>query len=249
MSVSALPDIPETRPGDDLAALAVDALARAGLDVAAGDVFVFTQKVVSKAEGRLVALDEVEPSPEARSWAEAWGRDARVIELVLREASRVVRMERGVLITETRTGLVCANSGVDTSNVPPGCAALLPLDPDASARGLCATLRARLGTAVGVVISDTFGRPWREGQTDVAIGAAGLRPILDHRGTSDRHGRTLRATRIAIADELAAAADLVLGKTGGNPVALVQGVPFGTADLDGPGARALVRAAEEDLFR
>lgn len=249
LRVTGLPGIPEIEEGDDVAALALGAASRAGLEVAAGDVFVVTQKVVSKAEGRLVALEEVTPSSDARRWAEAWDRDPRAIELALREATRVVRMERGVLITETRGGLVCANSGVDTSNVPPGFAALLPLDPDDSARRICAALRERLGTPVGVVISDTFGRPWREGQTDVAIGVAGLVPILDHRGTSDAHGRPLRTTRTAVADELAAAAELVMGKTKGVPVALVQGMDLGTADLGEPGARALVRAAEEDLFR
>lgn len=247
--VLGLTGLPEIEAGDDLVALTVAAAARSSLGIAAGDVLVVTQKIVSKAEDRLVPLDSVTPSAQAVEWARAWRRDARVIELVLREAARIVRMERGVLIAETRHGLVCANAGVDTSNVRPGWAALLPADPDASARRLCAGLRAALGVPLGVVISDTFGRPWREGQANVAIGVAGLRPILDYRGQADSHGRRLQTTEIAVADELASAAELVMGKTLGVPVAVVSGTGLGTGREDEGRATALVRRREEDLFR
>jgi coenzyme F420-0:L-glutamate ligase/coenzyme F420-1:gamma-L-glutamate ligase len=222
---------------------------RAGLRLVAGDVLVITQKVLSKAEQKLVRLCEIVPSPLARDWAERWGGDARVVELVLREAKRVVRMERGILITETRLGFVCANSGVDVSNVPEGWAALLPDDPDASARKLCAGLRDGSGTQVGVIVSDTFGRPWRDGQIDVAIGVAGVRAILDYRGTTDSQGRPLRSTRIAAADELASAAELVMGKTRGVPVAIVRGTGLALTALEEASGRALLRPAEQDLFR
>jgi coenzyme F420-0:L-glutamate ligase/coenzyme F420-1:gamma-L-glutamate ligase len=244
-----LTGLPEVMPGDDLVQLTCAALERAALDVQAGDVFVFTQKIVSKAEGRLVRLDEVIPSALARRWGERWARDPRVIHLALDEASRIVRMDRGVVITETHHGFVCANSGVDTSNVAPGEAALLPLDPDASARRLCEALRRHLQQPVGVVISDTFGRPWREGQVNVAIGVAGLRPIADYRGVADARGQLLRSTAIAIADEIASAAELVMGKTRGVPVAIVQGTGVGAVDIDAGCGRDLRRARADDLFR
>jgi coenzyme F420-0:L-glutamate ligase/coenzyme F420-1:gamma-L-glutamate ligase len=241
--------MPEVTSGDDLVTLTLRGIERAGLGLLAGDVLVFTQKILSKAEGKLVRLDGVTPSPRARGWAERWGRDARVVELALMAASRVVRMERGILITETRQGFVCANSGVDVSNVPKGWAALLPDDPDASARKLCSGLRARSGVEVGVIVSDTFGRPWREGQVDVAIGVAGVQPILDYRGTTDSQGRPLSATRIAVADELAAAAELVMGKTRGVPVAVVRGTGLRMTGVEEASARMLLRSAEQDLFR
>lgn len=242
--------LPEVRQGDDLVALAVEAVRHAAIEISAGDIFVFTQKIVSKAEGRVVRLDTVQPSPRAREWAAASSRDPRVIELVLGESARIVRMERAVLIAETRHGFVCANAGVDTSNVPVGWASLLPLDPDESARRLAARLRAAFDCAVGVIVSDTFGRPWREGQTNVAIGVAGFRPIVDYRGVVDSHGHRLRMTAIAIADELASAAEVVMGKTGGVPVAVVKGARLEMADAaEGASARALVRKPDEDLFR
>lgn len=241
--------LPEVHPGDDLADMIVSATTRSGLAVGSGDVFVCTQKIVSKSEGRLVQLDDVTPRAEARAWAERWNRDARVIELVLREAKRIVRMERGVVITETHHGFICANSGVDTSNVAAGMAALLPEDPDLSARRLCAALRAAFGVPVGVIVSDTFGRPWREGQTNVAIGVAGLRPIVDYRGTVDVHGQVLRSTAIAAADELAAAAELVMRKTLGVPVAIVSGTGMGNAEIEEGSGRDLLRRPDEDLFR
>ena len=244
-----LPGLPEVEAGDDLVALVVQAARHAALEVAAHDVFVITQKVVSKAEGRLVRLDTVEPSAIARQWSTVSGKDARVVELVLRESVRIVRMDRGVVIAETRHGFVCANAGVDTSNVPDGWAALLPEDADASARRIRDGLGAAFGCPVAVIVTDTFGRAWREGQTNVAIGLAGLSPILDYRGRRDAHGHTLQATAIAVADELAAAAELVMGKTRGVPVAVVKGGgDIGLITGDGS-AGELRRRPEEDLFR
>jgi coenzyme F420-0:L-glutamate ligase/coenzyme F420-1:gamma-L-glutamate ligase len=243
--VIGLAGLPEVRPGDDLPRLILAALERSGLPVAAGDVFVVTQKVVSKAEGRLVSLDEVTPSLLARRWAAAHDKDPRVVEVVLSQAARIVRMERGILIAETAHGFVCANAGVDASNVPPGTVSLLPEDPDASAERLRRDLVSGLGRPVGVVISDTFGRPWRRGLVNVAIGVAGLSPVVDHRGTRDGQGRPLRASVIAVADEMAGAAELAMGKTEGVPVALVQGATV----VAGAGrARDLVRPREDDLF-
>ena len=238
--------IGEVRPGDDLAAL-IAAAAADGPGLRDGDIVVVTQKIVSKAEGRLVDLATIEPSAFARQIAAAYGKDPRHVEVVLREARRLVRMDRGVVIAETHHGLVCANAGVDASNVPGAAVlALLPVDPVASAERIRQGLAARLGVTVGVVICDTFGRPWRLGQTNVAIGAAGLRPLLSYVGQHDPYGHPLRVTQIAVADEIAAAAELVMGKTAGVPVAIVRGL----AHLLGEGtARALVRAPEDDLFR
>lgn len=247
--VVGLTGLPEVKPGDDLVAYTLAAVERVRLLVQSGDIFVYTQKIVSKAEDRLMRLDDVCPSALAREWGEAWGKDPRVFELALGEATRIVRMERGVLITETRHGFVCANSAVDTSNVRPGEAARLPLDPDDSARRLCTALRAALRLPVAVVISDTFGRPWREGQVNVAIGVAGMRPIIDYRGIIDGHGQPLRSTAIAVADELASAAELVMGKTRAIPVAVVQGTGLGVAGVEEWSGRDLLRRREEDLFR
>jgi coenzyme F420-0:L-glutamate ligase/coenzyme F420-1:gamma-L-glutamate ligase len=235
----------EIEPGDDLAEQIATAVRAAGLTIGSGDIFVVAQKAVSKAEGRLVRLETVEPSPTARRWAEEYGKDARVVEVVLREARRVVRMDRGVLITETVHGFVCANSGVDSSNAPPGTVVLLPTDPDRSAQALRERLEAALGARLGVIISDSFGRPWREGLTNVALGVAGIKALVDCRGQKDGFGRTLQVTVIAVADELAAAAELVMGKNRQVPVAVLQGFSF-----EGEGtARELVRASELDLFR
>lgn len=239
--------LPEVRPGDDLAALIAEACHRQGTPLLEGDVVVVTQKVVSKAEGRLLPLASVEPSPFARALAERWGKDPRLVEVVLRESRRIVRMDRGLLIVETRHGFVCANAGVDTSNLPEeGWVSLLPQDPDASARRLREGLRERAGVEVAVVITDTFGRPWREGTTDVAVGVAGLAPLLDHRGQPDAYGRPLRTSITAVADEVAAAAHLVCGKDRGIPVAVIRGWPYPRGD---GGARLLVRPPERDLFR
>lgn len=211
-----------------------------------GDVFVIAQKIVSKAEGKIVCLDSIAPSERAVRWAEQWKKDARQVEVVLRESKRIVRMERGLIVSETRHGFICANAGVDASNAPAGCVILLPEDPDASARGLRQGLEKAFAVRLGIVISDTFGRPWRRGLTNVALGVSGLAPMLDYRGSADRRGRTLHATVLAIADEIAGAAELVMGKAEGIPVAIVRGAPIGN---DGARARDLIRDAESDLFR
>jgi coenzyme F420-0:L-glutamate ligase/coenzyme F420-1:gamma-L-glutamate ligase len=224
--------IPEVRPGNDVAGLVADA---AGEDLRAGDVVVFTHKVVSKAEGRLVDLRAVEPSALAKGFAARYGRDPRQIEVVLRESRRIVRMDRGLIISETHHGFVCANV-----------VCLLPVDPDASAARLRETLVARSGSDLAVIVSDSFGRTWREGITDVAIGVAGMRPLADYRGETDPHGFPLAASVLATADELAAAAELVMGKTAGIPVAIVRGYPYERAAGTG---RDLIMPPERDLFR
>ena len=247
-----LAPLPEVRPGDDLAALLGDALAATpgALPLRPDDVVVVTQKVVSKAEGAVVDLAAVEPRPEAVAFAARWGRDARQVEVVLREAVRIVRMANGVIIAETRHGFVLANAGVDASNVGPGTGQvvlLLPDDPDASARRLRDRLRARFGTAPGVVVSDSLGRPWRFGITDLAIGVAGFRPLEDLRGTPDADGRIMAATVRAVADEIASAAELVLGKASRRPAALVRGAapPPGDGSIRGD----VLMPPETDLFR
>ncbi len=239
--------IGEVRPGDDLAAIVVGAAAAQGTPLQDGDVVVVTQKIVSKAEGRMVALAEVVPSPAALELAQRLDKDPRLVEVVLRESRRVVRAERGVLITETRHGFVCANAGVDASNVAgEGYVALLPEDPDASAEAIRRGIGRLAGVEVAVVISDTFGRPWREGHVNVAVGVAGMSPFVDYVGQTDPYGYVLRVTTIAVADELAAAAELVMGKLARVPVAIVRGYPY----VPGPGrATDMVRPAERDLFR
>lgn len=244
--VIGLAGLPEIDERADLATLIAHAWQEQAGDARAGDVLVVAQKVVSKAEGCRVSLAELQPSPFARTWAEAHGRDARLIELVLRESRRVVRMDRGVLIVETHHGLVCANAGVDTSNVPPGWALTLPRDPDASACRLREHLEARLGVAPGVIVADTFGRPWREGLTNVAIGIAGVQPLDDHRGRPDTFGRSLQVSVIAIADEIASAAELVMGKTRRVPAVVIRGLDVAAEDSD---AGALRRDPAHDLFR
>jgi coenzyme F420-0:L-glutamate ligase/coenzyme F420-1:gamma-L-glutamate ligase len=220
-----LDGIPEVTPGDDLSALIAGSLAAGGIGLEASDVLVVTQKVVSKAEGRVVELASVTPGEDARAWAERWGKDPRQVELVLRESAQVLRMaDGGLIISRTRHGFVCANAGVDLSNVGGGeVATLLPEDPDASARALREGLAARTRVAVGIVISDSFGRPWRNGIVNVAIGCAGLEPLVDLRGTPDVDGRVMHSTVIAVADELASAADLAGGKVTQRPVVLVRG--------------------------
>jgi coenzyme F420-0:L-glutamate ligase/coenzyme F420-1:gamma-L-glutamate ligase len=231
--------MPEVKEGDRVGALIAE---RAELE--ADDIVVVSQKIVSKAEGRVVRFDSVTPSARARELAEKLGKEPELVELVLSESREVLRDER-VLITETKHGLVCANAGIDTSNLPEdGAACLLPEDPDGSAR----KIRAELGGAA-VVIADSFGRAWRVGQAEVAIGCAGLQPLDDWRGRRDASGRELSATVIAIADEVAAAADLVRGKDEGVPVVVVRGLGRYVGAEDGPGAAALRRPPEEDLFR
>jgi coenzyme F420-0:L-glutamate ligase / coenzyme F420-1:gamma-L-glutamate ligase len=233
--------------GVDLAALIADTAAGQGTPIESGDVLIVTQKIVSKAEGRTVHLADVVPSSFAVQWAELHGTDARLVELVLRESRRIVRMDRGIIISETRQGLVCANAGVDVSNVDGGkSATLLPEDADRSARDLRERLERRLGCTVAVVISDTFGRPWREGQINVAIGVAGMKPLTHYTDAVDPHGYALRASIHAVADELAAAAGLVGGKLRRVPVVVVGGVPFESSNGD---AKTMVRRPRRDLFR
>ena len=251
ITVLALDGIPEVRIGDAVGALIGDAIERTpgALPLTEDDVLVVTQKAVSKAEGAVIDLTGVVPGEEALEFARRFDRDARQVQVVLNEARRVVRMENGVLITETPHGFVCANGGVDASNVGPDSGSLvtlLPRDPDASAAGIRATVRARFGVDVPVIVSDSFGRPWRWGIVDVAIGVSGLLPLDDLRGVPDADGRVMRSTVRAVADELASAAELALGKTAGRPVALVRGATF----TRGEGSvRELVMPAANDLFR
>jgi coenzyme F420-0:L-glutamate ligase/coenzyme F420-1:gamma-L-glutamate ligase len=247
----AVPGLGEIVPGNDLPTLIATAVAAATdlLPLRDDDVLVVTQKIVSKAEGAIVDLTTVQPRPEAVAFAERWDRDARQVEVVLREARRVVRMANGVVITETRHGFVCANGGIDASNVGPASGSivtLLPVDPDASADAIRAAIGARLGVDLPVIVSDSFGRPWRYGITDVAIGVSGLLPLDDMRGQPDADGRVMRSTIRAVADELASAAELALGKTAGRPIALVRGAHFQRGD--GRIADTLM-PPETDLFR
>ena len=242
----------EVRPGDDLAEKLQVAVRHQKLSLQDDDVLVIKHKIVSKTEGQIMQLSEVMPSRAAKVWAQKCNTDARLVELALRESRRVVRKKirgkkRGVLITETRHGLVCANSGVDASNVDGGnCAVLLPKDPDRSAARLRSQIKKMLGVSVVVIISDSFGRPWREGLTEVAIGVSGMKPLLDYRGKRDPHGYQLRASYEAVADELACAAGLVCGKLNRTPVCIVRGFTY----QRGKGsARDLIRARESDLFR
>jgi coenzyme F420-0:L-glutamate ligase/coenzyme F420-1:gamma-L-glutamate ligase len=240
----------EIGPRDRLGELIVRAVEEERRGLAGGDVVVVAQKAVSKAEGRVRDLRDVDPGDEARGLANRLHKDPRLVDLVLRESREVIRAERDVLIVETTGGWICANAGIDASNVPgQGTVTLLPKDPDASARRIRNEIAAAGGVRPAVVISDSFGRPWRLGQADVAIGCAGLLPLDDWRGRSDREGRELAATVVAVADEAAAAADLARAKDGGVPVCLLRGLGgFVTAD-DGPGAGALQRPRHEDLFR
>jgi coenzyme F420-0:L-glutamate ligase/coenzyme F420-1:gamma-L-glutamate ligase len=250
VEIVALDGIPEITPDVDLAAILGDAIERASglLPLREDDVLVVTQKIVSKAENAIVDLTTVDPRPEAVAFAERWDRDPRQIEVVLREAHRVVRMANGVLITETPHGFVCANGGVDASNVGPASGqvvTLLPRDPDASARAIRETIRARFGVDVPVIVSDSFGRPWRWGITDVAIGVSGLVPIEDLRGTPDADGRVMKSTIRASADEIASAAELAFGKTDRRPAAVVRGAH----PLRGEGSiRDSIMPREFDLF-
>ena len=238
--------LPDVKPGDDVAALIHEAVEGQDTPLAAGDVLIVTQKIVSKAEGRVVALADVEPGAEALRLAEETEKDPRLVELILRESRRIVRQAGPVLITETRHGFVCANAGIDASNVGEGSVALLPEEPDRSAAGIRVALRERTGLEVAVVISDTFGRPWREGHTNVAVGVAGMEPFVDYVGQRDPYGQELRVSTLAVADELAGAAELVMGKLSGVPVAIVRGYEY----PKGCGAaRDMIRPPERDLFR
>jgi coenzyme F420-0:L-glutamate ligase/coenzyme F420-1:gamma-L-glutamate ligase len=251
VEVVAITGVPEVRPGDDLGRLLGDAIAAtSGLaPLLADDVLVVTQKIVSKAEGAIVDLTTITPRPEAVEFGTRWDRDPRQVEVVLREARRVVRMDAGVLITETPHGFICANGGVDASNVGAGSGSivtLLPKDPDASAARIREALRTRFGVDLAVVVSDSFGRPWRWGIVDVAIGISGLGPLEDLRGSPDADGRIMRSTVRAVADELASAAELVLGKTAGRPAAIVRGANPPRREA---GIGELIMPPENDMFR
>lgn len=245
LEIEAVAGIPEIAAGDDLAALIAERC-----ELEDGDIVVVAQKVVSKAEGRLTDPARLEPGVEALDLAEVTGKDAHFVQLVLDESAEVLRAAPGVLIVETRHGFVCANAGIDSSNVPiDGRVLLLPIDPDASAHRLRSRLGAASGATVAVVISDSFGRAWRSGQLDTAIGCAGIDPLLDLRGRHDANGRELTATIQAVADELAAAADLARTKLSNEPVVIVRGRGELVTEADGPGAAAIARERTEDLFR
>jgi coenzyme F420-0:L-glutamate ligase/coenzyme F420-1:gamma-L-glutamate ligase len=245
IEATALAPLPEVQPGDDLAALVLEAG-----ELRDGDVLVLAHKVVSKAEGRLRRLPDVAPSERALALAADHDKDPRIVQVVLDESVEVVRAQRGVLICRTSHGFVCANAGVDASNAPDDeTVILLPRDPDASARALRAALAKRGGVAPAVVIADSFGRAWRHGQCDVAIGCAGLNPLEDWRGRADARGRELRATWIAVADEAASAADLARAKDSRQPAVIVRGLERHVTAADGPGAAAIARPPDEDLFR
>lgn len=240
--------MPEVQDGDDLSAQILDAAEAQGTAIEAGDVVVVTQKVVSKAEGRVVSIDSVVASPLAIAISEGHRRDPRHTELILRESKRIVRMDRGVILSETHHGFNCANAGIDASNIPgSGTVALLPVDPDASARRVRDAVKARLGVDVGVVISDTFGRPWRNGAVNVAIGVAGINPMLSYVGQEDEHGNMMYTTVICVADELAATAELVTGKVLAVPVALIKGYLY--EPMEDASLEALIRDPDKDLFR
>jgi coenzyme F420-0:L-glutamate ligase/coenzyme F420-1:gamma-L-glutamate ligase len=244
--VIALTGIPEVKAGDDLVSLIVDA-AKGDCGFESGDVLVVTQKIVSKAENRVVSLADVTPSADAERLAAETEKDPRLVELILRESRSIVRQRGPVLITETLHGFICANAGIDFSNVgPEGTACLLPENPDRSAREIRETIAAETGADVAVIISDTFGRPWREGHTNVAIGVAGMLPFVDYVGQTDSFGYELRVSTLCVADELAAAAELVQNKLDGVPVAIVRGFDYPRGEGS---AREIVRARENDLFR
>ncbi|HWY18121.1 MAG TPA: coenzyme F420-0:L-glutamate ligase [Solirubrobacteraceae bacterium] len=263
LSARALSDLPEVHAGDDLAELIVTAARSArpphDYDYAYapppaplrdGQIVAVAHKVVSKAEGAVVALDDVQPSPRARELAEAQHKDARAIQVVLDQSAEIVRAERDVLICRTHRGFVCANAGVDASNASaPDTLVVLPRDPDASARALRARLHELTGAILAVLITDSFGRAWRHGQCDVALGCAGMAPLEDWRGRSDARGLRLRATWLAVADAIAATADLARAKDSREPVVLIGGLQRFVTPEDGPGAAALLRPLEEDMFR
>jgi coenzyme F420-0:L-glutamate ligase/coenzyme F420-1:gamma-L-glutamate ligase len=247
ITLTAIEGIPMVKAGDDLAALIAKGLDHAGLQLVTGDIVMVCQKVVSKSEGRVVDLKTIEPSEFAKNYAARWEKDPRAVELVLRQTSRIVRNDRGVLIVETGPGWVCANAGVDESNtLADERAILLPVDADASARKIRDGLKRLFGADVAVMVTDTFGRPWRDGLTEICIGVAGINPMLDLRGTNDLGGRELHHTVIAIADQLAAASGLLMEKASAIPAVLVRGYKF--EPYEGT-AKVLIRPAEADLFR
>jgi coenzyme F420-0:L-glutamate ligase/coenzyme F420-1:gamma-L-glutamate ligase len=247
LRIVGLKSIPEVKGGDDVGELLVAAAQSEGVGLQDGDVVVVTQKIVSKAERRLVNVSDITPSEFAITFGKQWDKDPRKVEVVLRESKRIVRMDRGIIVTETHHGFVCANSGVDESNVAgEGVLALLPVDPDKSASEIRETIKKKTGVNVAVIISDTFGRPWRAGLTDVAIGVSGIEPITDFRGQYDKFGYELRVSIVAIADELAGAAELAGGKTANVPVVVIRGFEYTPAEGS---AQTLVREPEKDMFR
>jgi coenzyme F420-0:L-glutamate ligase/coenzyme F420-1:gamma-L-glutamate ligase len=247
ITLTAIDGIPMVKAGDDLAALIAAGIDRAGLAPQARDIVVVCQKIVSKSEGRVVDLKNVAPSAFAENLARRWEKDPRAVELVLRQSNRIVRSDRGVLIVETGPGWVCANAGVDESNaLDDDRAILLPEDPDASASRIRAALRKRYGVDLAVMVTDTFGRPWRDGLTEICLGISGMNPMLDLRGTRDLGGRELQHTVVAIADELAGAAGLLMEKAAAVPAVLVRGYDYQPSEMS---AKVLIRPAEADLFR
>lgn len=246
VQIMPLRGIPRVRPGDNLAVHLLDASGRNGVSLEDSDIIVVTQKVVSKAEGRLVEVEKIKPSPKAIRLAEKLGKDARTVHMILKESKRVVRQGHGVLIVETRHGFICANAGIDQSNVEEGYLALLPEDPDMSARKLRKKLEKSTGRRLAVVITDTFGRPWRDGHVDVAIGCSGIAPLEDLVGTTDPYGHKLRVTQPALVDEIAAASELVMRKHSLTPACVVRGVSYRRGYR---GVKSIVRERRLDLFR
>jgi coenzyme F420-0:L-glutamate ligase/coenzyme F420-1:gamma-L-glutamate ligase len=246
LKILAVPGIPEISSELDLGEIIAQSTRKANLEIDNGDIFVVAQKIVSKAEGQVVSLDTIEPSSTALRWAEFYDKDARIIEVVLKESKRLVRMERGLIISETAHGFICANAGVDASNTVPNQVSLLPKDPDESATRILRALEKEFAVKLAVIVSDTFGRPWREGQVNVALGVAGIAPLLDYRGKFDSFGRELEATIIAISDELASAAELLTGKTTQMPVVVIKGFEYSSEEDT---SQQIVRPPEKDLFR
>lgn len=252
ISIIPITGIPEIRPGNDLVKIVADAVFKQDISIINGDIIVFAQKIISRAEGRVVKLREVHPSSFAIMVASELDKDPHIIEVILGETKRIVKMDRGRLskgrlIVETRSGITCANAGVDASNVSGGgMVTLLPLDPDASAKRLVEGLKEELGINVAVIITDTVGRPWREGLTEIAIGCWGMKPLKDYKGQGDSKDYELKATVIAVADEIAGAAGLVMGKTDSVPVVIVRGYSYEPGDM---GVKELIRSQEDDLFR
>jgi coenzyme F420-0:L-glutamate ligase / coenzyme F420-1:gamma-L-glutamate ligase len=247
ITVTGINGIPEVRAGDDVAALILQACEAQGVHLQAGDILVVTQKIVSKAEGQIVDLHNIEPSQFATEYAQKWGKDPRQIEVVLRESARIVRMDKGVLISETKHGFVCANAGVDASNVPGDhIVTLLPEDSDASARRIRESVRQATGVDLPVIVSDSFGRAWRNGIINVAVGVSGLASVIDYRGQDDPYGYRMSATVIAVADELSSAAELVMGKVESCPVAIIRGYEYVPAQGT---AQELIIDPARDMFR
>ena len=247
IQIIGLAKMPLVKSGDSIADQLVQAASEESIQIEDGDIIVVAQKIVSKAEGNILNLDSIEPSPLAQTIAMRVGKDPKHVEVILREAASIVRMQGAHLIVETRHGFVCANAGVDKSNVgADDSVALLPINPDESANAIRVRVHELTGADVGVIISDTFGRAWRNGQTNVAIGVAGIDPMVDYRGTQDMFGAQLNVTQIAIADELASAAELVMRKKDGVPVAIIRGVKYTRASGS---VKSLIRPKEEDLFR